>query len=291
MRARNLSFAWRPDDQSRRFKTGVSIHSHTSYSPERLAGRIPWKPPLAPREAYELEARQIERTLGLRAIVSLTDHDSIEAPLELRMQAATRDVPVSLEWTVPFAGAELHFGLHALPPRSAQLRMHALKAYTARPEESQLPALFEWLAEDPETLIVFNHPLWDERCIGRTRHNQAVQRLLQLCRPWIHALELNGLRTWRENRRVIELSSATRLPVIAGGDRHGKEPNAILNLSDAVSFAEFVDEVRTETRSHVLVMPQFRNPLALRIANVVAEVIWAAVPRPAFGGVRVPESI
>jgi hypothetical protein len=86
-------------------RTGISLHSHTMHSKEYL-GRLPgyiakfsiggyflereifakvcWTPPLSPREADALERRQIER-LGLAALVSLTDHDNLEAGKHLRM--------------------------------------------------------------------------------------------------------------------------------------------------------------------------------------------------------------
>ena len=45
--------------------------------------RANWRPPLQPRMAYDLEARQIQR-LNLNSLVSITDHDTIEAPMLLR---------------------------------------------------------------------------------------------------------------------------------------------------------------------------------------------------------------
>lgn len=292
MRLPSLFRAWRPAEGWQRFPAGVSLHSHTSCSSERLLGtRLTWRPPLSPVRAYEVERRQIENSLGMQAIVSLTDHDTIEAPLQLRRRQCTRDLPISVEWSVPFAGTEFHLGVHGLAARGAQLHMQALAAFTADPRESELPALLEWLAEDPETLIVFNHPLWDEWAIGHHAHIAAVRQFLALCRRWLHALEFNGLRSWSENHEVSLLARERGLPVVAGGDRHGSEPNALLNLTRARSFAEFVDEVRTDLRSHVLILPQYRNPLALRVACCVAEVLWASLPRPVLPGVRVPDSI
>jgi hypothetical protein len=134
--------AWLDRDYSliRQFKTGVSIHSHTNGSGESLEfvgrfldshsllryfervqtaavdkanrkldfGRAYWTPPLCPRSAYEMEKQQIENRLGLRALVSNSDHDGIEAPMLLRVVPAMKDVPVSLEWTVPFQSAKFH---------------------------------------------------------------------------------------------------------------------------------------------------------------------------------------
>jgi hypothetical protein len=32
--------------------------------------------------------------------------------------------------------------------------------------------------------------------------------------------------------------------IISGGDRHGCEPSAVLNLTNAKTFSEFIDEIR-----------------------------------------------
>jgi hypothetical protein len=64
--------------------------------------------------AYDLESSQIH-ALGLRALVSLTDHDNIDAPMLLRTVTSARGIPVSTEWSVPFQGTEFHLGVHNLP--------------------------------------------------------------------------------------------------------------------------------------------------------------------------------
>jgi hypothetical protein len=64
---------------------------------------------------------------------------------------------------------------------------------------------------------------------------------------------------------VTQLASSFRLPLISGGDRHGREPNACVNLTNAASFPEFVEEVRNDGWSDVLFMPQYREPSKLRI--------------------------
>ena len=61
--------------------------------------------------------------------------------------------------------------------------------------------------------------------------------------------------------------------VISGGDRHGIEPNANVNLTHADSFNEFVHEVRRERRSHVLYMPQYAEPWKHRILNSTLDAI------------------
>jgi hypothetical protein len=61
--------------------------------------------------------------------------------------------------------------------------------------------------------------------------------------------------------------------VVAGGDRHGREANAILNLSRAGTFAEFVEEVRRERFSHVVFMPQYHEPLKMRVLQTMVDVV------------------
>jgi predicted metal-dependent phosphoesterase TrpH len=302
--AASIHFAWR-EQSWLRARTGVSLHSHTSHSREtldflpRLTERVPvvrelvraqesryraangrelnyldawWTPPLGPRESLALERGQIEG-LGLGALVSLTDHDNIEAPLLLRVLSEGRRTPVSVEWTVPYRGVIFHIGVHNLPPRRATQCMEALAAYTRDPRESELEALLEWLNEEPDTLVVMNHPYWDEKQARQALQDSMADEFLRRYRPFINALELNGLRPWSENRRAAALAARFERPVVSGGDRHCCEPNALLNLTNADTFSEFVEEVREYGRSHVLVMPQYREPVVTRILRMIADVM------------------
>jgi hypothetical protein len=113
-------------------------------------------------------------------------------------------------------------------------------------------------------MIVFNHPLWDLHKAGAV-HIAEMQRFIAEAGETIHALELNGLRHIRENREVAQLARETGHLVISGGDRHGLEPNANINLTDAASFTEFVNEIRVERRSHVHFMEQYRQKWEQRI--------------------------
>ncbi|MEI9971182.1 MAG: hypothetical protein WDO73_03500 [Ignavibacteriota bacterium] len=60
--------------------------------------RIFWRPPVSPFMAHELETRQICVDLGLKPLISITDHDNIDACTDLR--ALNIEVPFSHEWTV-----------------------------------------------------------------------------------------------------------------------------------------------------------------------------------------------
>ena len=155
--------------------------------------------------------------------------------------------------------------------------MERLRAFTAIPVETRrLCLLKETLAELdelPGVLIVFNHPIWDLYRIGNERHNVLVNEFLATNGQYLHALELNGLRDWKENREVSELAGKWNQIVISGGDRHGIEPNANINLTRADSFTEFVHEVRRERQSHVLFMPQYAEPWKHRILQSTLDAI------------------
>jgi hypothetical protein len=158
--------------------------------------------------------------------------------------------------------------------------MSAMEEYSARPDDSMLKAILDGLANLTGTLIVLNHPFWLEEGVDRVTHAAALTRILDGHARSIHALELNGTRPWSENRDTISLACARELPVISGGDRHGCEPAACLNLSNAGSFGEFAGEVR-DGYSRVLFLPQYQLPHT----NRVLEVVWEALRRyPQFPG-------
>lgn len=306
MSSTNVHMAWRGQDACRRFRTAVSLHSHTLHSREGLASivqlasslpvvaplvrqqercyhgihghpfdanRIWWTPPLSPLAAHTLERNFIADQLGLAPLVSLTDHDGIDAPLALRVLDETRGVPISVEWTVPWHSTFFHFGVHNLPEAQVVSMMAQMAAFTAAPSEGQLLELLEWMTQDRDVLIVLNHPCWDEKGIGRDAHRDELAALLRTAGPWIHALEANGLRPWAENREVAQLCRAADLPLISGGDRHGREPNAVLNLTNAASFPEFVAEVRGDGWSDVYFAGQAADSRALRIYRTVCDIV------------------
>lgn len=308
-----VSYLWREPAASKGFSAGVSLHSHTNQSREtldfiaelstdwgflqpimrflearsvRYSGIRPdyarsyWTPPLTPKLAFELERRQIENKLEVEAMVSITDHDDIKAPLLLRSLESARRIPVSVEWTVPFQETSFHIGVHNLPSASGAEWMARFAEFTAIPATgpdarpaSLLREMLAELDEIPGVLIVFNHPLWDLYRIGPERHCFLVNDFLAIYGQFVHALELNGLRHWDENRAVHTLAHKWNQILISGGDRHGIEPNANVNLTRATSFTEFVYEVRRERQSHVLLMPQYAEPWKHRILNSTLDAI------------------
>ena len=306
----SVSYLWREPEAAKGFTTGVSLHSHTNQSKEtldfiselsknwsvlqpvmrwaerrakRLTGIDPayerayWTPPLTPSLAFDLERRQIENKLQIQGLVSITDHDDINAPMLLRTVPCSRHIPVSVEWTVPFGATAFHLGLHNLPSATGAGWMRRLAEFTAMPVWARAPRLLAGilaeLDESPGVLIVFNHPLWDLYRVGRERHEVLVNEFLAVHGQFVHALELNGLRDWKENREAAALAAKWNQLTISGGDRHGVEPNANVNLTRAESFTEFVHEVRRERQSHVLFMPQYAEPWKHRILQSTLDAI------------------
>jgi hypothetical protein len=304
---RRISYLWKEPEVVANYSTAVSLHSHTNQSKEtldflaNLGNQYPllrpilarserqsrerhsipvnyaaayWTPPLTPRIAFDVESGQIEKQLGLMPLVSITDHDTIAAPMLLRTVAAARHIPVSVEWSAPFGGDQaFHLGIHNLPSDSGAQWMKTFAEYTAKPNEKRLTEILAALHELPNVLIVFNHPMWDLYLIGEDKAAQRVQDFLAANHEFMHALELNGLRHWEENRRVKRLAQQWNKLLISGGDRHGLEPNANLNLSQASTFTEFVHELRYQDRSHVLFMPQYAQPWKHRILESTLDVI------------------
>ena len=304
---RRISYLWKEAAAARDYSTAVSLHSHTNQSKEtldflaNLGNQYPvlrpffswhdrrsrerhaiplnyaaayWTPPLTPRLAFDLESGQIADKLGLMPLVSITDHDTIAAPMLLRTVASARHIPVSVEWSAPFGGDQsFHFGIHNLPSDQGAGWMKTFEEYTANPEEKRLTEILAALHALPNVLIVFNHPMWDLYLIGADKAMQRVQDFLAANHEYMHALELNGLRDWKENRAVKRLAQQWNKLLISGGDRHGMEPNANVNLTGAGSFTEFVHEIRYEGRSHVLFMPQYAQPWKHRILESTLDAI------------------
>jgi hypothetical protein len=301
-----VSYLWRDRKAPEAFRAGVSLHSHTNQSHEtldflanfgnqfpivrplmnRLESRAQsihginvnyaaayWTPPMTPRLAFDLESKQIE-ALDLAAMVSITDHDNIRAPMLLRSVPSARRIPVSVEWSAPYGGVQdFHLGIHNLPSARAQRWMQTLADYTTHPRDGRLTEILAALHDEPDVLVVFNHPLWDLFLIGKERHEFLVNEFLLKNGNYLHALELNALRNWDENRSVRRLAEKWNMLLVSGGDRHGVEPCAAINLTHAASFTEFVHEIRREKRSDMLFMPQYAEPWKHRILQSTIDAV------------------
>ncbi len=86
-------------------------------------------------------------------------------------------------------------------------------------------------------------------------------------------IELNGLRSHRENGEAGRLAAEWNQPIVSGGDRHTFEPNAAINLTNAGDFSEFVDEIRNGRQSAVLLMPHYTQPLSWRFYQNFTHVV------------------
>ena len=292
------------------YRTAVSLHCHTSHSKEsldfvpRYVSRIPvisslfkreaerylllngkdlnlagwyWTPPLGAKAVLESETGTMEENLGVTPLVSLTDHDTIAAADKVK---ASRDVPISLEWTMPVNGGAFHLGVHNLPLPLSGWIVDELLSYTRQPEDVRLPELFSLLNDHPATLIVLNHPLSDFNGLGIERLRGSVVRFLERHKKSIHALEINGHRPWQENEASMALARRFGLPVVSGGDRHGGAPNTILNLTNATTFSEFVAEIRFDKATEILIMPDYWRNLSMRKLASVADFFRFYAERP-----------
>jgi hypothetical protein len=289
------------------FRSAISLHSHTHHSKEDLEflprylnyhnipfvsslakrkfaeykertgkaidfSRAYWTPPLPPGHVLASEIDQIENKLNLAAFVSITDHDSIAGPLELQT-SDLETVPISVEWTIPFEENTFHLGVHHLPLGRAVDIMAQLARYTAVPSSQQRCDLLAMLSALPETLIILNHPCCNFVKVSAVRHWQTLRDFLELCRPWIHAIEINGMRPWRENLRVPALSEQYHLPIVAGGDRHGCRPNTMVNLTEAQTWGEYAQGIRNKQLNHALVLPAYEEPVRLRELATAGDVL------------------
>ncbi len=309
----------RKDVFPRGFRAAASLHCHTYHSKElltfipRYAEMIPyisgrfrkgmehhlsiygrtldfsktyWTPPVSPRQVIEIETLQIEKELGLPALVSITDHDDIEAGKQLQLLNGVHRIPISLEWTVPYGRGLFHLGVHNLPHETATEVVRELMKHTNRdPDAMSLTELLSLIDEDSETLTVVNHPLWDIECIGEQDHTENLYAFLSEHSQWIHALEVNGFRSWRENNSVMLLAEECGLPAVAGGDRHGCQPNSVLNLTRSCSFNDLVAEIREDAHSEILLMPEYRAPMLARTFEAIADVL-RSYPNHSLGQTR-----
>ncbi len=309
LRRTRLHILHQAEDLSKEAKVGVSLHCHTEHSKEMLdfvphyAEKLPiiahfwrkerdkyqkkegkgidfstayWSPPMTADAVYDIEKGQIEGA-GLEAIVSISDHDSIDGNMRISEDLGVAQAPISLEWTVPFEYGFFHVGVHNLPKDRAVDLTKDLLAYTfsgdEKPSNARLTELFAMLNEIPQVLVILNHPLWDIEMVGPERHEVLLKHFIREHGQWIHAFEINGFRTWSENKAVIEMAEALGIPIATGGDRHGCKPNTVINLTNSKTFDEFAEEIRVEKRSEVVLMPEYKQPLHSRQLQSFSEIL------------------
>jgi hypothetical protein len=229
---------------------------------------------MTPQMVYDIEKSQINQA-GLDALVSISDHDSIDANLKVNEETDNHKAPISLEWTVPFEYGFFHVGVHNLPKARAIEITKTLIDYTfgENPTNEKLHQMFAMLNEIPQVLVILNHPLWDIEMVGKEKHEVLLKSFIREHGKWIHAFEINGFRAWSENKAVIEMAEALGIPIATGGDRHGCKPNTVVNLTNAGTFEEFVDEIRVDKRSEVVLMPEYSQPLHSRQLQSFSEIL------------------
>jgi hypothetical protein len=288
--------------------TGVSLHCHTQFSKEMLdfiphyAQSLPvisyffnrenakiiaktgkpinldegyWSPPMTEDQVFLLEKEQIN-SLGLEAIVSITDHDEISANLNICEHTSNEVAPISFEWTVPYQYGFFHVGVHNLPKENALDITKTLLDFTFDKKNQTNECLFDlfsMLNELPNVLLVLNHPIWDIEIVGQKQHDLLLKNFLAEHGKSIHALEVNGFRSWSENKAVINLAESLGIPLVSGGDRHGCQPNTVLNLTNSNTFAGFVEEVRVDKHTEIILMPEHNEPLHSRQLQSFSEIL------------------
>jgi hypothetical protein len=257
---------------SREFRSAVAIHTHSNHSVEKMRpldsvmglwfmaplraivrrafglhrvadlkyADLWYNPPYSPEEVLRMEAKSV-RALGFEdVLLAITDHDEISGAVELRKRcpAEAHRFALSEELSVRYEGHLFHMGLTGLP-EDRVAETHA--AIQSAAQERRLDDLFD-LLRAARCLVVLNHPLipWSRG----DAHATAVS-LLKRYGSFIDAVEFNGMRGHKENQRVLELARYFNKPVVGGGDSHLLLASSALCGSDANSYSDFVEEVKS----------------------------------------------
>jgi predicted metal-dependent phosphoesterase TrpH len=294
----------RPSDAAalRGYRSWVSLHNHSRYSTENIASlnwvvklwymrplarplqcafglasgeRLDYREvtyhPMVTPDALRLVEQDKARQLGLSGLIfAVTDHDEIQGGLELLAQHPEKAklLPVGVELSIPFNGHLFHLGVTGLPPATAAEEHAGLQAACGRGDHDRVFDRLRRLG----CLVVLNHPVLPWSTDGRP--DEAASSLLARYGPGIDALEFNAMRTIDENRRVLELARRVGKPIIGGGDSHLLLAGAAGCATQAESFDEFADEVRSG-RTTTVVTRDYFSPLGwkltLRVVSFMAE--------------------
>jgi predicted metal-dependent phosphoesterase TrpH len=278
-------------DPDREFRYAVSLHNHSCHSIEKLAAlnhvvkktymrplsgilqssfglggianlnyaEVTFNPPYTPEDVYRMEAESAARW-GFQGVhLAITDHDEFAGNLALLQERPDLKghIAVSEELSLWFHGHLFHLGVCHLPESRAE-ETHAQIQAAAR--DQRYDELFETLAASG-CLVVFNHPLlpW-----GPEAKIIPATELLSRYGWAIHALEVNGMRPYEENQRVLELAQQWRKPVVGGGDSHLLVASSILSLSSAATFKDFIAEVK-DGHAVPFVTPDYFAPLRWKL--------------------------
>jgi hypothetical protein len=219
-----------------------------------------YRSPLTAEDVLRTESDSAE-ALGFAGVhLGITDHDEVAGSIELQREhpeLAARN-PLGEEISIYFDDYLFHIGVTGMPVDGIE-QLHADLQSAAR--ERRLDDLFEMLRASG-SLVVFNHPLvpW-----GKDRGRTIPAEVLLSRYGWaIHALEYNGMRSREENDRVLQLAQQVGKPVVGSGDSHLLLASSVLSLTQAVSYQEFSDEVKSG-RAVSLILPTFFAPLSWKI--------------------------
>ncbi|MGA2352639.1 MAG: hypothetical protein ABSF70_19560 [Terracidiphilus sp.] len=277
---------------AREFNCAVSPHNHSIHSIENMAflnqvvkmsfmrpfrgilqaafglggiadlnyADIYYRSPLTVEDVYLTESASAA-ALGFAGVhLGITDHDEMAGSIELlrkHPEVAFRN-PLGEEISIYFDDYLFHLGVTGVPADGIE-QLHTSLQSAAR--ERRLDDLFEMLRASG-SLVVFNHPLvpW-----GKNPGRKIPAEMLLSRYGWaIHALEYNGMRSQKENDRVLELARHVGKPVVGGGDSHLLLASPVLSLTQAASYLEFAAEVK-EGRAVSLILPTYFAPLSWKI--------------------------
>jgi hypothetical protein len=229
-----------------------------------------YNPPFQPLEIWRMETASAAALGATHLLLAITDHDEVAGGIELLEQLPERESELALgeELSIRFEHAVFHLGVTGLPFGRAAALHASLQAHA---QHDDLDAVFDTLASLP-CLTVLNHPLLDWG--GGTIAAAPVLTLLRRYGWAIDALEINGMRTPRENEAVVALGAEVGKPLVGGGDSHLILASSALCGTNAATYAEFIAEVKAG-ETQVLVTPGYFLPLrwrlTLRVLSFIAQ--------------------
>ena len=146
MAGSQISYLWKNRHAAEGFRSGVSLHSHTSQSKETLdfLANLGNKSGLIRRLLSFCETRAQER-YNFKVDYAAgywTPPLTPRLAFDLRTVAAARHIPVSVEWSAPFFGPgggceqSFHLGIHNLPSDTGTEWMRTFEEYTAKPSNA-----------------------------------------------------------------------------------------------------------------------------------------------------------
>jgi hypothetical protein len=243
---------------------GLGGISNVDYS------QLCYHPPYRPDEIWCMEAENARRLGVEHLMLAITDHDEIAGAVELLRQHPARANHIALgeELSIRFQGDVFHLGVSGLPADRVE-EIHVSLLASARRDD--LDAVFEELAS-LGCLVVLNHPLicWRGNGAGASLALHLVSRY-----GWaIDALELNAMRSHDENHAVIDLARHVGKPLVGGGDSHLLLASSALCASRAITYSDFIAEVKSGWSCPVVTGEYFsshRWKLSLRVLSFMAQ--------------------